>query len=213
MSGECKSFRLNDPMTREELLAMPDDLKIAYIKAIRNKYGTPDSHLAKAMGFTQQRFAKLVNRLGISKGKAAGGHYKWDKEGFFAWWYGVEKLPTTVPEEPTEVPVVEEMPIEEPIQEEPEVFVEDDLPFEEPDPIPRNRLSERHIVIEQENDWLKFRCDELLKSNEELMAANEKYKAENAWLRTECDNLRMNARILEAQMEVVRMIFGGKNNG
>ena len=217
MSGECKSFRLNDPMTREELLAMPDDLKIAYIKAIRNKYGTPDSHLAKALGFTQQRFAKLVNRLGISRGKAAGGHFKWDKEGFFAWWYGVEKLPTPVPEEHTEVPVIEEVPIEEPSQEEPEFFVEDDLPFDmvpakEPEPS-YPKLPELHYALCAEIDELKKRGDELLKSNEELMAANEKYKAENAWMRNEWENDNIQLRILEAQMEVVRLIFGGKNNG
>ena len=91
--------------------------------------------------------------------------------------------------------------------------MEDDLAFEEPDPIPRKRLSERHIVIEQENDWLKFRVDELLKSNEELMAVNEKYKQENAWMRNEWENDCIKIRILEAQMEVVRLIFGGKNNG
>ena len=39
MSGECKSFRLNDPMGRKEFMSMPDDLKIVYIQAIR-KDGT-----------------------------------------------------------------------------------------------------------------------------------------------------------------------------
>jgi hypothetical protein len=44
------------------------------------------------------------------------------------------------------------------------------------------------------------------------MAVHEKTKAENEWLRNECDNQRIHARILEAQMEVVRLIFGGKNH-
>ena len=197
MNGECKSFRLNDPMTREEFLAMPDDLKIVYIQAIRNKYGIPDSSLGKAMGFTQQRFAKLVKRLGLCQGKEMGGRRKWDKEGFFAWWHGVDQLPTPVPEEPTEVPAIEEVPIEEPIQEEPEAYVEDDLPFEEPEPVMGEKILTG--IHPSQADLLK--------------AELEKAKAENDWLRNELRSDQMQIRILEAQMEVVRMIFGGKNNG
>ena len=207
MSGECKSYRLNEPMTREELLAMPDDLKIAYIKAIRNKYGTPDSHLGKAMGFSQQRFAKLVNRLGIARGKAAGGHVKWDKEGFFAWWNGLDQMHSPVPEEPTEEPVIEEVPVN--TSEEPEVYVEDDLPVEEPDPF----RGELPVALHAEIDALKLRIDELNAVNMKLVEVQRKNEEENEWLRKECDNQRIHARILEAQMDVVRLIFGGKNNG
>ena len=64
-----------------------------------------------------------------------------------------------------------------------------------------------------EINFLKSEVDTLRNVNEELVAVHEKQKAEIDWLRIECDNLRNNARILEAQMEVVRMIFGGKNNG
>lgn len=131
MNGECKSYRLNDPMTKEEFQAMPTDLKIAYIKAIRSKYGIPDSHLAKAIGYQQQHFSKMMKKMGIDNGKGAGKR-KWDKEGFYAWWHGVDKLPT---------PTIEEVAI---TQEEKEAiffgeekgYVEEDLPFEEPDPIP-----------------------------------------------------------------------------
>ena len=120
MSGECKAYSLNSPMTREQFLDMPDDLKIVYIKAIRNKYGTPDSTLGRAMGFSQQAFAKnVIGKLGIANGRSRGGNTKWDKEGFFAWWNGVDKLPTPVPEEDVRQ------------EEEPEDFMEDDLPFED----------------------------------------------------------------------------------
>lgn len=119
MSGECKAYSLNSPMTREQFLDMPDDLKIVYIKAIRNKYGTPDSVIAKAMGFGQQAFSNnVIGKLGIRNGKTRGGKTQWDKEGFFAWWNGVDKLPTPVPEEDVQ-------------EEAPESFVEDDLPFED----------------------------------------------------------------------------------
>jgi hypothetical protein len=210
MSGECKSYRLNEPMTREELLSMPDDLKIVYIQAIRNKYGIPDSHLAKAMGFSQQRFAKLIKRLNIQLGKKLGGHRKWDKEGFCAWWYGVDLLPTPVPEETVEGKK----------QAEPEIFMEDDLPVEEPDHPIRIDPIEKCLELKEENkalntyiDELKKRIDELLGMNGELAAVHEKDKQEKECLRNECDNQRIHARILEAQMDVVRLIFGGKNNG
>ena len=35
MSGECKSYRLNSPMSWDEFKAMPDDIKITYIKLLR----------------------------------------------------------------------------------------------------------------------------------------------------------------------------------
>lgn len=210
MNGECKSFRLNDPMGRKEFMSMPDDLKIVYIQAIRNKYRIPDSHLGKAMGFPQQNFAKLVKRLGLSRGKAAGGHVKWDKEGFFAWWHGVDQLPTPVIEEPAEEPVIEEAPVI--TSEEPEVYVEDDLPIEEQDCAFTFVPVEQCMALDSENDALKARIDELLKSNEELMAVHEKDTQEITYLRNKCDNYHRNARILEAQMVVVRLIFGGKHH-
>ena len=211
MSGECKSYRLNAPMSWSEFKEMPDDIQIAYVKLLRQKFNVPDKKLAEMFGTSKDGISFRFKKLGISMGKCQK-RKNWDSEGFYAWLHGVDKLPTPVPEEPTEVPVIEE-----PIQEEPEFFVEDDLPFDmvpakEPEPS-YPKLHELHYALCAEIDELKKQCDELLKSNEELKAVHEKGKAENDWLRIECDNLRMNARILEAQMEVVRMIFGGKNNG
>ena len=207
MNGECKSYRLNDPMTREELLSMPDDLKIVYIQAIRKKYGIPDSPLGKAMGFTQQRFAKLVKRLGLCQGKEMGGRRKWNEEGFYAWWHGVDQLPTPVIEEPTEEPVIEEVPVN--TSEEPEAFVEEDIPWNAPE----TKQDYTYIAPDAEIEALRKWNDELLKEHEKLMAVHEKDTQEITYLRNKCDNYHMNARILEAQMDVVRLIFGGKNNG
>ena len=203
MSGECKSYRLNEPMSKAEFCSMPDDLKITYIKLIRNKYGTPDNALGAALCLPQQTFAKIIKNLGLSKGKGKRST-SWDKEGFYAWWHGVDKLSAPATEEVDEEPILEE-------QEAvitsvaPEVFVEDDLPVEEPDYV----TDELNLEI----NFLKAEVNHLRMVNEELVAVNEKDEAEIGWLRNECDNLRMNARILEAQMEVVRMIFGGMNRG
>lgn len=35
MSGEVKSYRLNEPMSWREFKAMPDDIKVTYIKLLR----------------------------------------------------------------------------------------------------------------------------------------------------------------------------------
>ena len=199
MNGECKSYKLNSPMTWKEFKSLPDDIRITYIKMLRKKYNIPDQEIANMLGIGRQAFIKEVARLGISKGKKTGGRKSWDKDDFYAWWHGVDMLPTPVPEEPAA----------EPIPEEKEAFVEDDLPYEEQVFVP----VEKYRHLDAEIACLTKRIDELLMTNEELMAVHEKDKAEIAWLRNECDRHHRNVQILEAQMEVVRMIFGGRGNG
>ena len=85
MSGECKSYKLNNPMNWKEFKGMPDDIKITYIKAIRKQFGATDSAIAKMMMINGCSFSQEINRLGISNGKHTGGAAKWDKDGFYAW--------------------------------------------------------------------------------------------------------------------------------
>ena len=145
MSGECKSFRLNSPMAWKEFKAMPDDIKITYINLLRQKFNVPGKHIAAMLGINACTFSNEVNRLGISEGKHSRGRCTpWDKEGFYAWVNGVE-LPTTVPEDPVEAPAfevtqediaeIEQMTGIKNLHIKAETYVEDDLPFEEPDPI------------------------------------------------------------------------------
>lgn len=206
MNGECKSYRLNDPMAWKEFKSMPDDIKITYVKLLRQKFNAPVRYIAEMLGIGKETFSREINRLGISEGKHSRGRCtQWDKEGFYAWWKGVDKLPA---------PAIEEVAI---TQEEKEAiffgeekgYVEDDLPFEEPE-----------AYVEEDIPCIQLdpnRAEEVLKSfnpsQAELEAELEKAKAENAWLRNECDRFHMEVRILEAQMEVVRLIFGGNRNG
>lgn len=215
MNGECKSYRLNEPMKWQEFKSMPDDIKVTYIKLLREKYNVPDSQLAKMMVINSCSFSQEMKRLGLSIGHGnRGACTKWNKEGFFAWKNGVDKLPTPVPEEePTEAP------IQEPVitSEEPEAYVEDDLPFdivpvEEPDPV-FPKPSELHYVLCAEIDELRKRVDELLKSNEELRKCHQEDKEHISWLRNKLCEIEPERDHLAAQMEVVRMIFGGKNHG
>jgi hypothetical protein len=158
MNGEVKSYRLNDPMDWKEFKSMPDDLKITYINLLRKKFNVPFQHIGKMLGVAQNTISKEIIRLGLSDGKAPKGKpKKWDKDGFYAWWHGVDKLPTPVPEEPT--------------QEEKEAiffgeekgYVEDDLPFEEPDPIPADDFMKFKALPVPEyatpiNGSMNFKC-------------------------------------------------------
>lgn len=128
MSGECKSYRLNEPMKWAQFKAMPDDLKITYIKLIREKYNADGKNIAEMLGICYGSYSREINRLGISTGINSRGHYtKWDKEGFLAWCNGVS-LPaaeadgeTTVEEEEIIETLEEYEPVsgtEEPEQEE-----------------------------------------------------------------------------------------------
>ena len=128
MSGECKSYRLNEPMRYDEFKAMPDDLKIAYILAIREKYKAPNVAIAKMMGTTKDAIYLVTKKLGIVNDTR--GNKKWDKDGFMQWCYGV-------PADKEEEPAAEEATVEEVVV--PEVpceTVEEEIPaIEEKDTI------------------------------------------------------------------------------
>lgn len=87
MSGECKSYRLNSPMKWDEFKSMPDDLRVIYIKALREKYNVSDKDIAQyVLGVSSQIFGKWIRSAGLGRGKTAGGpHRVWDKEGFMTW--------------------------------------------------------------------------------------------------------------------------------
>ncbi len=89
MSGECKSYRLNSPMKWDEFKSMPDDLKIMYIKALKQKWNVPTRYIAKMMGCSESSIYTEITRIGIATGKSNKGQKRnWDKEGFLAWCNG-----------------------------------------------------------------------------------------------------------------------------
>lgn len=106
MNGKVESYRLNDPMTYAEFKKMPDDLKIAYVKAIRQKFGVSDSQIAKMLGAVQSTFSRDVRLLGIGTGRNSRNGKTGDKEGFWTWVHGVELSgtvePVSAPEEAEE---------------------------------------------------------------------------------------------------------------
>lgn len=114
MNGEVKSYKLNDPLSWNEFKSMPDDIKVTYIKLLREKYGVPDCKIGEMMGVNKCTMSQEIKRIGLGHGEKHGGYKGWDKEGFYAWANGVDTLPTPVIEEPEEA------------KQEPE----EDIPFE-----------------------------------------------------------------------------------
>ena len=93
MNSDVTCYRINDPMSWNEFKKLPDDLKILYLKFIREKFKAPDSIIAKAFGITEQYFGRWVKANGLFIGKAQRGAVKtWikseDSKLFNKWWYG-----------------------------------------------------------------------------------------------------------------------------
>lgn len=87
MNGEVKSYCLNSPMNWKSFKAMPDDIKVLYIRGIRERYGVENTKIAAMLGIHKVTFANEIKRLGLkSGGKRAG---KVDGDGWFRWINGV----------------------------------------------------------------------------------------------------------------------------
>ena len=94
MNSECKSYRLNDPMTYDEFKAMPDDLKEIYLNAIIKKYNTPLTFISTAMGMDTSTLSWLIRARKLKvNSKPNRGRTAWDKDGFYNWWNGVKVEP------------------------------------------------------------------------------------------------------------------------
>ena len=104
MNGELKTYRLNDPMTWKEFKALPDDIKVMYIKGIQERFNPFDASIARTLFKVHpSTLLDVLKRLGLTHGNVDGNR-KWDREGFEAWASGnkVEELEVTE-EEVTEV--------------------------------------------------------------------------------------------------------------
>ena len=103
MSGEVRSYRLNEPMSYKEFKKMPDDIQVVYIKALRQKYGVSYSKIAEMLGASPNTILSISRKLGIP----AVGHTRherpFDKEAWLAWLNGA---PSPAVEEVKEEPVV-----------------------------------------------------------------------------------------------------------
>lgn len=85
MNGPVEEFNLNKPMSWEEFKALPDDLKITYIKKLRERFDIPNNAIAEMLGVHAATLCGYLKCLGLGVGKNAGGGRKWDKDGFAEW--------------------------------------------------------------------------------------------------------------------------------
>lgn len=118
MNGECKSYKLNSPMSYAEFKAMPQDLQIAYIKQLRKAYGAPDSEIAKMLGVSQNGFCTRIKNLGLNRGKNAQ-RLLFDKDAWYAWLHGLpaKVMPKTEPTDEPEADIPAEQPSVEAVEE------------------------------------------------------------------------------------------------
>lgn len=84
MNGEVKSYNINSPMTWKDFKGLPDDIKIIYIKLLREKFDVPDARVAAMLGTSQQTFARYVAQLGINSGRQQK-HKNFDADAWNAW--------------------------------------------------------------------------------------------------------------------------------
>jgi hypothetical protein len=118
MSGECKSYRMNSPMTWEEFKELPDDLKVSYVKALREKYNVPNNALAEMFGVCAPVVTNYFKCLGLAVGSGVGGKRSWDKEGFLAWRGGARDdivQASETPVEENDISLTESTKPEEPV--------------------------------------------------------------------------------------------------
>lgn len=92
LNGECITYAsLKKPMTWGEFKELPDDLKVEYIKSLREKFKVPNTALAEMFDISITLITRYFKCLGLSIGSASGsGNRTWDQEGFLAWRSGAE---------------------------------------------------------------------------------------------------------------------------
>lgn len=101
MNGECKTYRLNDPMKWEEFKTLPEDLMGSYIKALRQRFNCPDAKIAEMMGVHPATFSRYMKTLGLPTGDNRNRNTKWDEAGWYTWLHG---MPAPVAEAQEEIP-------------------------------------------------------------------------------------------------------------
>lgn len=96
MSGEVKSYRLNEPMNWKEFKAMPNDIQVAYIKLLKEKFCVPNNAIEKMFGLGNGTLVRHLEHIGLSTKPLPRGDF--DREG----WYGFVHGVPTQKEEPVE---------------------------------------------------------------------------------------------------------------
>lgn len=111
MNGEEKSYRLNEPMSWQEFRAMPDDIKVMYIKLLREKFKISSRQIAIMMGCDPANLGREFKKLGIAEGKYQ--RTKLPKRDMEAWYAWCNRIPAPTMDEPDELKEEAFEPVEE----------------------------------------------------------------------------------------------------
>lgn len=98
MNGECKSYRLNDPMKWKEFKYMPQDLQRTYITGLRDAFGAHNKAIFSMLGISDAAGSKYFSKIGLAlgKGKTPG---KFKEEAWTRWMNGEEEIVFDTPDE------------------------------------------------------------------------------------------------------------------
>lgn len=88
LNGECKTYSLNKPMSWEEFKELPDDLKVAYITAIRERFLVSDKLIASMFGVECTVMRNHFKCYGLRTNDIEISSYE---EKFLAWASGADE--------------------------------------------------------------------------------------------------------------------------
>jgi hypothetical protein len=183
MNGECKAYRLNSPMKWEEFKSLPDDLKVAYIKMLREKYNAPTKEITAMLGVSEFSYGEVLRKLGFSD--KPGLRRKVTDE-WFAWLDGKK--------------------MEEPVEEKEPVAEGDTCDLADARPDWKGlyeAMYEQCREMADEIEGLRRAADELRKENADLLE-----KVVNPAEFVSWDYHNRIVEVLEAKLEIVELIFG-----
>lgn len=83
MNGECKSYRMNDPISWSEFVEWPNEHKVAYISRLREKFGVGDKIVAEMFDVSCHLLLMYVKELGMETKPDCDAD--WNREKFYAW--------------------------------------------------------------------------------------------------------------------------------
>lgn len=83
MSGECKTYRMNEPLTWEEFTEWSNEHKVTYIQNIRERFGASDRAIAGLFEVSALVFGMWIKDLGLEPMNECGEN--WDRDIFHAW--------------------------------------------------------------------------------------------------------------------------------
>ena len=82
MNGEVVSYRMNSAMSWDEFKELPNDLKVSYIKSLREKFNVPDSAIAEMFDVPMSKLTLYLKDLKL---EMVHDVEIWNKEAFLAW--------------------------------------------------------------------------------------------------------------------------------